>query len=997
MALIGNCLLTSPRAFSAQHQDDTSLLRVIISLSALTSPSAQEPAFPTARGIEIRNLIFYGGAAMLALVAGLWLIGSGRKHRLSTDDLFDLRERASGPYFWWALLLLVSVITSVFSHAPDVSKGQVVIRFMQFAWWCPLAALLAPRHVRVLMIVLLIGVASMAAIGIWHYTIRLAPEWLSAPFSATLPRLSYPIGNETWFGACLLPAVFIISGLAQERWATSFRGASRRRPWLSVAGLLVVLLLVLAALLLTQARSAGWFGLAAGIFAFIVFLFPSRQIRLVIVLIGLLAAIGGTKKVQQLRTTGVMGQRAHSIRSRLDYEWPYALQMFYQKPVGGHGEGGYAMLAGQIARSDQLEDPSVIAIEERWPAHAHNEWLQLLADVGVAGMLGFLVAIGLTLYWAMRYCDRLKKDPSGKGRRWLAISLAAALIAMAVEEGSNMALREPGFPPIFLTVWAALWALVGKERRVLKTEEAASSDGRVMQLSGAAVTLVALMLGYLAIQDWRAARARFDGVAQTKGDRSKEAAKAIDFAESYTLDPMQKLLTRLDSVDARIVGLERMLHKSDTVPTDADLKIAQDALIKLNQLNQAAPRFLQVSKMAWRLSSFLADAHRRRGDLQNANGYDEQRLLALRQYREDEPFNLGIVEVLCQDPRMVAARARLWQRSRDASVVHRHLRERLQWLQSLLRRREIDDPFVRIVQNYRQIRGSKGLMDGLVDVAKRDLELPVAKWGNPLSPETLRIEALGKWLEGRPEEAMLLAKQSIAMYEKAGPRLFVAHAAAIREAVRYQFFADPMSETDAMLTELARANEILTGVRDEDGTRPLKGALGQLRLWILLAADRPESDAQLETLFAADDSPESKLLARAYTKLSGHFTLSPKHGDQAIRWARRAIELWPEMSDAHLMLMGSLLQRGQDLQALAEANRVIELIPEKETAFAKLQLAEAQWPNSGLWAELRRNHPDYPAQTPGIAPTTTTQSADEDESKGDGTDTNPEVGTNDAD
>ena len=42
--------------------------------------------------------------------------------------------------------------------------------------------------------------------------------------------------------------------------------------------------------------------------------------------------------------------------------------------------------------------------------------------------------------------------------------LAAAFLAVVFEEGTSPALREPGLPPIFLAVWAMLWALVRTER-----------------------------------------------------------------------------------------------------------------------------------------------------------------------------------------------------------------------------------------------------------------------------------------------------------------------------------------------------------------------------------------------------------------------------------------------------------------------------------------------------------------------------------------------------
>ena len=203
IALFGNCLLTSPRAFSQAHQQDSSLLKIVVGALALTGPDSSAGAFPTYRGVEIRNLFFFLGAAALALIAAFRLVSTDRRPRATGDDLLDFRRRAASPYFWWLILLLVSVLSSTFSHAPDVCKGQSIMRFLALAWWWPLAALLAPRQVARLSGALVAALGLTAAVGLWYYAERNRPG----------TALSYPVGNELWFGACLLPGVFVALGL----------------------------------------------------------------------------------------------------------------------------------------------------------------------------------------------------------------------------------------------------------------------------------------------------------------------------------------------------------------------------------------------------------------------------------------------------------------------------------------------------------------------------------------------------------------------------------------------------------------------------------------------------------------------------------------------------------------------------------------------------------------------------------------------------------------
>src|SRR5258707_5967798 len=62
-ALIADCLFTSPSHFSEKHLHDTSLLKPVIAALGLWG------RFPTFRGVEIRDLFFYVGASLLALIA----------------------------------------------------------------------------------------------------------------------------------------------------------------------------------------------------------------------------------------------------------------------------------------------------------------------------------------------------------------------------------------------------------------------------------------------------------------------------------------------------------------------------------------------------------------------------------------------------------------------------------------------------------------------------------------------------------------------------------------------------------------------------------------------------------------------------------------------------------------------------------------------------------------------------------------------------------------
>lgn len=66
--------------------------------------------------------------------------------------------------------------------------------------------------------------------------------------------------------------------------------------------------------------------------------------------------------------------------SNRQYLWEYAIEMFNEKPLFGHGWGSYA---GSVDLVIDTVDVSSI--------HAHNIYLQLLSEVGIVGVLLFMI------------------------------------------------------------------------------------------------------------------------------------------------------------------------------------------------------------------------------------------------------------------------------------------------------------------------------------------------------------------------------------------------------------------------------------------------------------------------------------------------------------------------------------------------------------------------------------------------------------------------------
>lgn len=923
-ALIANCLLTCPPWFSAAHQTDTTLLKPVVQLLGL------DGRFPTKRGLEIRDLAFYAGAALLTLIAGIRLLAARRRPRLGEKEFLDIRRRIASPFFWWFLLLLVSVLSTTYSHAPRALAGQTVIRFLHAAWWLPLAAMLRPADARRLAGALLIALVATAALGQWYHASR---GISGAP-------LSYPLGNRLWMAACLLPGIPIAAALTVGQIA-----ARRRRAALRCAAALSAFGLLAITVYMTGSRSC-LVGLGAAAVAFAVLVVP-RYARLPILLLACVGAAAGARYVQAVRP--------HSVRARVEYQWPYALRLFDDKKMTGHGDGAYSLRAGSFARADQLRDPSVMSFdnETKGVVHAHNEFLELLADLGIVGCAAFAAALVTTLVRVYRFMG------STPGRaavnRWWVVGLASALVGLMAEQCFDNALRNPGFPAVFLTVWAVLWALV---RDPAAAVPAVADDRRVqrrtIRVAGGFVAAAGLVLAYLAVQNWRGVRAHFEADTSIVNGRYAAAVERADFAARHVLDPFQRIAPQITAVRAMTIDCSAQVSASSDPPTTAQLELASDALQRLHQIQIAAPDFLWVSRLDVALCRTLALAYSRLGQPANEQYYRQRLIAAVQKSRDDDPFDIRTV----QD---------LWQLRQDATVI-----DRMFWLRCLMRAGETDPALDALVRNLMAHPDFGAGLGDLLNIAIQDRRREPDDWRDPLSPETHRLAALAHFYSGRPSRAADLALEAAKLYATTGVRLFAGRAAALHESVRYAFSADPTAGTGEYLQRLADAWAL--DAPRVDPAEPLPGPLGRARLSVLIAAGR-ETDAgrQIERLNPDSPIPMPQLLAAAYLRTAAPFAAADQFASAVRTWARRAVDLAPDLPDAHALALQLALRAGDDDTAHRSARRFLDLSDgeQQERARQYLDSLQTRYPGSTLWPRLGRPTPTSRPQprSPSSAPT----------------------------
>ena len=75
--------------------------------------------------------------------------------------------------------------------------------------------------------------------------------------------------------------------------------------------------------------------------------------------------------------------------------WSAALRMFEERPMFGFGPGTYKFYYAPYQHSSQL---TIISTNFGNLGNAHSEYFGPLAEMGVLGLITFLIVIGITIY-----------------------------------------------------------------------------------------------------------------------------------------------------------------------------------------------------------------------------------------------------------------------------------------------------------------------------------------------------------------------------------------------------------------------------------------------------------------------------------------------------------------------------------------------------------------------------------------------------------------------
>lgn len=557
----------------------------------------------TARGTEIKDFAAHIGAGvvLLLLAAHFW-----------RREPFSVWRTAPDRNALWAVTFLVSwVVLSFLSTAwagePDTALGQASLYALNLGWAIGLAGMLRQRDVAHVVNGYVAISAAAALLCIWYFHER-------NPFH----RPGFPVGNPNTMAASIVPATLLcMSMIGRSVWEWH-----RRREPLRPAALLTasaMLALLLWCLWLTNSRGA-LLGLGVGCFS-LFFLLSGRRGRVIAAGAGLVLLVTASIWVYSHSGDTAMGRGA-SVRARF-YYWRYAVLLWEQRPLFGHGAGAYTRLANQYSLRDRALDPAAFA-DADWTAHAHNELFEIFVEIGLIGGVTFVAGMLASLL-AILGLMRRRPPPI---LRWRIAAIGAGILALIADSLVSPALRLAVVPLVLYTLLGSLWAICREQAESENsTDHLLEQQGIRAKRSIPAGVLAVCAAGWAiwaAGSNWSGVAAEYRAMRESGSDSAtanyESCIASNTIARNRLLDPVRRLFA--DERDLRfrheqtLQAFLALTAPAETVmlhdrPDPEKLARACEALYQAAlRLDARAPTLGRTLATAARAAEMLSVLHR---------------------------------------------------------------------------------------------------------------------------------------------------------------------------------------------------------------------------------------------------------------------------------------------------------------------------------------------------------------------------------------------------
>lgn len=964
----GSCLLLSA-AESVELVDGALPWRADSPLRAVVQLLCLNYEFPTINAGEVKNLIlaFGSGLAMLALTVAVLSRSGGEGG--DAEPAEAALQLASG---WWrhpspiataqilaVCFVLWSFVSSRWSSAPMLSAGASALLGIFYLWSLALGHGLNSRASKISGRIIVAATAAASAAAIWYYYGR--NPVLAAKF---------PFGNPSFLATCLIPgAVLAMVGLAESVRSKDSSDAGRRI--LAATGFIAALALIGWAFALTRSRGPA-IGLAFGVLSIAFFALRGKAKVLPLVLGVAAVAAGAWYMSENLYAASATG-RAATMRFRL-YSWNYAWDLFVSRPVTGHGQGGFTLHGDARTAGDILSDPLPFVARVD---HAHNEWLEVLTDLGAIGGLLVLGVFLATLAGGIRAIRQ--RDWA---ERWPLIGLLSSMVGMMVAECFGVGLRVAEVPSLFYTVLGLTWAAAagaGGESPLL--QYAASTPNRRI-FAGALGGILGLSSLALAQQDFEAARNAYRAV---EASRRGEHEAAVDFASAalLRLSPQRVLENTYRVAEANLRASERLIQRGmdrgrrafEGVGPDEQLQsLAAEDFERADEYNRAAgaglkrlitasPGFIGSGALEARINLLDAQMAAVRGDTAGRDAFLKNAAAALHREQVRQPF----------DPRLAIEYVRLAGPELNIEPI-------LTALARPLRHHRASEGYVSILTDLTKVPGFDEQLAAITESARGAIaanKADAVEGPSAWSAELLRIAGIAHFLGGKFDAAREQIAEACRWYEPRAGAAPMGAAACYAELADVSFFSDPLTATSA----IEYAKKALTTAPYSEQGRDLQASVEQRMVHYYLAAGDESAAVELLRKTApaevTDDTINQELGAR-FRRLSESIlrqkaeSLSRSDGgallNEIAEWMTRANELRPpDMASHYAMARIAMLQKNAEAMT-GELLSAVELDLPPEAAREMLDAAGASGvagPSvEALRAELDRRFPPPPESAP---------------------------------
>ena len=985
MTVAGGSLLLSPAKPTAPvdgtiEWQEESPLRAVVQLLCLNYQA------PTIYAGTVKNYIFGIGAGLAILILSIAIMGgprtrseevvgddatliSGAPSSSATDA--GLHKVHVAPLIAAQLLvglyLLWSFASSRWLWAPELAVGGSILLTIHFLWAFGIGNGLGSSAAKLASQAVVVIAVLTAAVAIWYHYGR----------NPTL-RADFPVGNPAFLAAYLIPGILLAAALICEKIGSAVRKHAR------AAGLVlsatVLMAICLWAFLLADSRGA-YVGLLFGALAMAFFGLRGRT-KWIPVALGVAVVALGWLYFSGLGDTLSQTGRSATVRLRT-YAWSYAWRMFNDRPFTGHGQGAFVLVGDSHVVGDVLDDPLVF---ESRIAHAHNEWLEVMADLGSVGIVLIAAALLLTLRAGVA---ALAASPPF-GERWALVGLMGALVGLVVEECFSVGLRVSGVPMLFYTVIGLIWALSGRGTRGLAHCLSATRGRRATTtFVGGLVGLAALVMTQ---QDFSAARSVFRAKDAFFDGNYDEAIRLASLATNR-LNP-QRALTNLyrwseahlqaaEYLQRRAVDRERRAY--ETQPPNArllalaeeDYRLSDEHCEKgsgvLKELVLRSPGYINHGSVEYWLNITRARSATARNEVEKSRALLEDAVTAVKRELLRQPFSPSLAADYMRAQRSLAGPAQDL-----AGVIDMFARP--------LRHHQVTGSYVDILTELGAEPESDRQLEALLREAKDALTRPLIddQTGKPRetwAPEKLRLLATVRFMRGNYHGAREVLELAVRAYDAMAPAVPFGAASCHAELADCRFFSEPDDPTLA----LASAVRAITIAPVSRAGRLLRRSVQTRMVDYFLAADEEEKAKRLLRELgtsAISDEDVSRGLAVRYGGLCESLLGRREAGGQLRkppadlapklqRWIKRAIELNSDDPVTHYLAADLAFYVGDDETAAMHLRDALKKGLPPDLAGQFLQTARDMRPDSpaleALWATLAPPQPE--GQPTGGSPT----------------------------